>query len=37
MFPDMGHDLPIGRWDEIVEAIAANAREVGGVRQGSPA
>ena len=37
MFPDMGHDLPIGRWDEVVEAIAANAREVTGARQGLPA
>ncbi|MFT3851232.1 MAG: alpha/beta hydrolase [Ilumatobacteraceae bacterium] len=27
MFPDMGHDLPHNRWDEVAEAIAANARE----------
>ena len=25
MFPDMGHDLPRGRWEEIVDAITANA------------
>lgn len=25
MFPDMGHDLPEVRWDEVVEAIADNA------------
>ena len=25
MFPDMGHDLPRSRWDEIIEAITANA------------
>jgi pimeloyl-ACP methyl ester carboxylesterase len=28
MYPDMGHDLPENRWDEMVEAIAANARRV---------
>jgi len=27
MFPDMGHDLPKTRWTEVVESIAANARE----------
>ena len=26
MFPDMAHDLPRPRWDEIVAAIVANAR-----------
>jgi pimeloyl-ACP methyl ester carboxylesterase len=26
MFPDMGHDLPRPRWDEIIEAIHANIR-----------
>lgn len=26
MFPDMGHDLPRPRWDEIVEAVVANTR-----------
>jgi pimeloyl-ACP methyl ester carboxylesterase len=26
MFPDMAHDLPRPRWDEIVEAIVANTR-----------
>ena len=25
MFPDMGHDLPRSRWDEIVDAITTNA------------
>ncbi|MEO6123729.1 MAG: alpha/beta hydrolase [Ilumatobacteraceae bacterium] len=25
MFPDMGHDLPVSRWPEIVDAINANA------------
>jgi pimeloyl-ACP methyl ester carboxylesterase len=29
MFPDMGHDMPRPRWDEIVEGIAANARRGG--------
>lgn len=24
MFPDMGHDIPVNRWDELVEAIRAN-------------
>ena len=27
MFPDMGHDLPENRWQEVVEAITANAHE----------
>ncbi len=26
MFPDMGHDLPEPRWDEMVEAISVNSR-----------
>ena len=26
MFPDMGHDLPRPRWDEIIDAILANIR-----------
>jgi len=26
MFPDMGHDLPKPRWDEIIEAIVDNSR-----------
>jgi pimeloyl-ACP methyl ester carboxylesterase len=26
MFPDMGHDLPRPRWDEIIEAIHVNIR-----------
>jgi pimeloyl-ACP methyl ester carboxylesterase len=25
MFPDMGHDLPRPRWDEIIDAIVDNA------------
>jgi pimeloyl-ACP methyl ester carboxylesterase len=29
MFPDMGHDLPRVRWDEIIDAIVANARRGG--------
>ncbi len=29
MFPDMGHDLPRSRWDEIVEAIVQNAERGG--------
>jgi pimeloyl-ACP methyl ester carboxylesterase len=28
MFPDMGHDLPSPRWDEIIEEIARTARRV---------
>ena len=27
MFPDMGHDLPRPRWDDIIEEIAENARQ----------
>jgi pimeloyl-ACP methyl ester carboxylesterase len=34
MFPDMGHDLPQNRWDEVAEAIAANAREAKAVTPG---
>ena len=26
MYPDMGHDLPVPRWADIVEEIADNAR-----------
>jgi len=29
MFPDMGHDLPRPRWDEMIEAIVANLRRGG--------
>lgn len=29
MFPDMGHDLPRSRWDEIAAAIASNAQRAG--------
>lgn len=29
MFPDMGHDLPRPRWDELIEAIIANTRRGG--------
>jgi pimeloyl-ACP methyl ester carboxylesterase len=25
MFPDMAHDLPRQRWDEVIDAIVANA------------
>jgi pimeloyl-ACP methyl ester carboxylesterase len=28
-FPDMGHDLPRPRWDEMIEAITDNARRGG--------
>jgi pimeloyl-ACP methyl ester carboxylesterase len=28
-FPDMGHDLPKARWDEIIDAIVDNARRGG--------
>jgi pimeloyl-ACP methyl ester carboxylesterase len=26
MFPDMGHDMPVARWPEIVDAITTNTR-----------
>ena len=29
MFPDMAHDLPKPRWDDIIDEIAANARRAG--------
>jgi pimeloyl-ACP methyl ester carboxylesterase len=29
MFPDMGHDLPVPRWDDIIEEIFDNARRAG--------
>ena len=29
MFPDMGHDLPRPRWDEIIAAILDNTRRGG--------
>jgi pimeloyl-ACP methyl ester carboxylesterase len=29
MYPDMGHDLPLPRWDDIVEEIADNAQRAG--------
>lgn len=32
-FPDMGHDLPRARWDEIVEAIVDNAARGGFTRR----
>ncbi len=32
-FPDMGHDLPRSRWDEIIDAIVANAVRGGFVRR----
>ncbi|HZD66548.1 MAG TPA: alpha/beta fold hydrolase [Acidimicrobiales bacterium] len=36
MVPGMGHDLPVGAWDRIVEAIAANAsRAAPSVGEGS--
>ena len=25
MYPDMGHDLPVHRWAEVVDEIALNA------------
>ncbi len=28
MFPDMGHDLPENRWNEIVDEIAANSKRL---------
>ncbi len=29
MYPDMGHDLPLARWPDIVAEIADNARRSG--------
>jgi pimeloyl-ACP methyl ester carboxylesterase len=29
MFPDMGHDIPRTRWEEIGDAIVVNAARVG--------
>jgi pimeloyl-ACP methyl ester carboxylesterase len=29
MYPDMGHDLPLTRWPDIVAEIAENARRAG--------
>jgi pimeloyl-ACP methyl ester carboxylesterase len=29
MYPDMGHDLPVPRWDDIIEEIADIARRAG--------
>jgi pimeloyl-ACP methyl ester carboxylesterase len=29
MYPDMGHDLPKPRWDELFDEIVANARRAG--------
>lgn len=29
MFPDMGHDIPRSRWDEMADAIAYNANRAG--------
>ena len=29
MYPDMGHDLPLPRWPDIVGEITANARRAG--------
>ena len=28
MYPDMGHDLPVPRWDDMIDEIADNARRV---------
>lgn len=37
MYPDMGHDLPRPRWDEIVDEIVTNARRAEGGSAGRPA
>ena len=29
MYPDMGHDLPLPRWDDLIDEIAENARKAG--------
>jgi pimeloyl-ACP methyl ester carboxylesterase len=29
MYPDMGHDLPLPRWDEIIDEIVENTRRAG--------
>ena len=29
MYPDMGHDLPTPRWDDLIDEIAENARKAG--------
>ena len=26
MYPDMGHDLPVPRWEDIIDEITDNAR-----------
>ena len=30
MYPDMGHDLPRPRWDEVIDEIVANTRRADG-------
>lgn len=37
MFPGMGHDLPATRWDELVEAIAANAARAAAIPEDASA
>ena len=32
MFPDMGHDLPVARWDELADAVRTNADRANGDR-----
>ena len=29
MYPDMGHDLPRPRWDDLIDEIVENARKAG--------
>jgi pimeloyl-ACP methyl ester carboxylesterase len=31
MFPDMGHNLPPKYWDEVIDAIVANAARATGI------
>ena len=37
MYPDMAHDLPRPRWDELIEEIVQNTRRAGGGAAGQPA
>ena len=37
MYPDMGHDLPRPRWDELIEEIVLNTRRAEGGSAGQPA
>ncbi len=37
MYPDMGHDVPRPRWDELMDEIDANTRRADGGSAGQPA